>query len=115
MANEQIKNDDVMTIPIMGMDAAGDMVPLPAGLTPTIVNSDPASLEAVVTGNSYTLRALVPTATGISIELDDGTLKPEVRLWDIVEDIEATSVVSNLAQATHTSQPRPSAPPPATP
>jgi hypothetical protein len=108
MANMQLQNDDVMRISLLGKDAAGDVVPLPAGLTPTIVNSDPVSMSAVVNADgSYTLRALVPLASGISIEVDDGSLKPEITLWDIVADVAPVSVASNFAAATHTPQPVP--------
>lgn len=115
MANMQLLNDDVQTIPIMGKDAAGDMVALPTGRTPTLVNSDPAAMNAVIVGSSYVLNALVPLATGISIEIDDGTLTPEITLWDIVADLTATSVVSNFSAATHASQPVPVVAPPPTP
>lgn len=112
-----IKNDDVMTIPLMGRDNAGDMVPITA--TATIVNSDPASLSAVVnTDGTYTLHALVwPVPGVITIEIDDGSLTPEITDWTVVEDLAPVSVASNFAAATHAAQPVPAAavvvPPPA--
>jgi hypothetical protein len=115
MPNMELANDDIMTIPIMGRDAAGDPVPLPPGRTPTIVCSDPASMNAVITATSYTLNALVPTASNITIEIDDGTLTPEITVLDIVADVTATSVVSQFSAATHAVQPVPTAAPPPPP
>lgn len=106
MANNSLLNDVVMTIPIMAKDAAGDIVPLPSGITPTISSSDPA-INAVIVGNSYALNATVPTATNISITVDDGSLTPEVLVWDIVEDTSPQSVFSNILAATTVSQPVP--------
>ena len=37
-----LMNDSIDTIPIVGRDAAGDPVPLPAGTTATVTNADPA-------------------------------------------------------------------------
>jgi hypothetical protein len=114
MANNQLKNDVVMTIPIMAKDAAGDMVPLPAGITPTITSSDPG-INAVIVGSSYTLNATVPLVSNVSITVDDGSLTPEVLVWDVVADVDPQSVFSNLVAATSVPQPVPSAAPAATP
>lgn len=107
MANYQLMNDSVDRIPIMGMDGAGDLVALPSGSTPTLKNSDPASLNAIIDGNDLVINALVDTASNITVEIDDGTLKPFSFVLDIVEDVEPTSVALNLTAVTHTSQPRP--------
>lgn len=112
MANQQLPNDVVRTIPIMGKDAAGDTVPLPAGVTPTIKSSDPG-INAVINGSSYTLNATVPLVSNVSIELDDGSLTPEVTVWDVVADVAPTSVLSNFAAATDAPQPVPTAAAPA--
>ena len=104
-----LKNDSIDTIPIMGRDAAGDLVPLPAGTTPTVVNADPASLNAVVTGSNLVLNALVwpVAANGIRVEIDDGSLTPQVMIVTIVDDLAPTSVGLDLANVTPASQPVP--------
>jgi len=112
MANYELANDSIDTIPIMGMDAAGDAVPLPAGTTPTLINGDPASLNAVVSGTNLVINALVPSAANISLEVDDGTLTPFRFVVDIVADVTPTSVTLDLAHVTHASQPVPAAPAP---
>lgn len=114
MANNALLNDVIMTIPIMAKDAAGDIVPLPAGVTPTISSSDPGINVAIV-GNSYTLNATVPLITNVSITVDDGSLTPEVLVWDVVEDTAPQSVFSNILAATSVPQPVPVAAPAPTP
>jgi hypothetical protein len=101
-----LKNDSIDTIPIMGRDAAGDLVPLPAGTTPTVVNADPVSLNAVVTGSNLVMNALVwpVAANGIRVEIDDGSLTPQVMIVTIVDDIAPVSVGLDLANVTHASQ-----------
>lgn len=111
MADRTLFNDDVMTIPIRAKDAAGDFVALPTGVTPTIVNSDGASMSATVSGSSYTLRALVPTAASVTIEVHVGTLTPEITTWEIAADVTPVSVSSDFADATHTPQTAPVAAP----
>jgi hypothetical protein len=106
MAHNQLLNDVVMTIPIMAKDAAGDIVPLPAGIVPTISSSDPGIHVAIV-GNSYSLNAMVPLVTNVSITVDDGSLTPEVLIWDVVADAAPQSVFSNILAATSVPQPVP--------
>ncbi len=115
--NYDLKNDSIDTIPIMGRDAAGDLVPLPTGTTPTVVNADPASLQAVVNGSNLVLNALVwpVAANGIRVEIDDGSLTPQVMIVTIVDDLAPTSVGLDVANVTHASQPVPAAAAPATP
>lgn len=105
--NYQLANDSVDTFPIMGMDAAGDMVSLPTGSTPTVVVSDTSALNAVVKGNNLSINALKPTATGVTVEVDDGSLKPYTLTVDIVADVTATSVTLDLGKVEHASQPVP--------
>ena len=106
-----LKNDSIDTIPIMGRDAAGDLVPLPTGTTPTVVNADPVSLNAVITGSSLVLNALVwpVAANGIRVEVDDGSLTPQVMIVTIVDDLAPVSVGFDMANVTHASQPVPAA------
>lgn len=107
MANYELKNDSVDTFAIRGKDAAGDMVDLPTGVTPTLINSDPASLHAVIDGGNLVINALVPKASGITLEIDDGTLTPFSFTVDIVDDVTATSVALDVSAVTHASQPVP--------
>jgi hypothetical protein len=113
MANIQLPNDVVRRYTIHANDVAGDPVALPPGRTPTLVNSAPTELHAVIDtdGVSLLVNALVNTATGISVEIDDGTLTPFTMVFDIVEDLAPTSVVVDLTKFTDTAQPRPSAAP----
>lgn len=117
--NYDLKNDSIDTIPIMGRDAAGDLVPLPTGTTPTVVNADPASLQAVVNGSNLVLNALVwpVAANGIRVEIDDGSLTPQVMIVTIIDDLAPTSVGLDVTNVTHASQPVPgaAATPPPTP
>lgn len=115
MANYQLLNDHIDVIPILGRDPAGDLVPLPAGVVPSLKNGDPASVAAVISpiasgGYSLDINALVPAATNISIEIDDGTLTPYTLVVDVVSDIIPTSVGLNLQAVTFTTQPVPLAP-----
>lgn len=106
-----LKNDNIDTIPIMGRDAAGDMVPLPAGTTPTVINADPVSLQAVVNGSNLVLNALVTLMANIRVEVDDGSLTPQVIVVSIVADLAPVSVGLDIANVTHASQPVPVAGP----
>jgi hypothetical protein len=110
----QLKNDVVMTIPIMAKDAAGDIVPLPAGVTPTVSSSDPG-INAVIVGNSYALNALVPLVSNVSITVGDGSLATETLVWDVVEDTDPQAVFSNILAATTVPQPVPVVAPVPTP
>ncbi len=114
-----IANDDVMTIPIVAHDLAGDAVALPIGTTPTVVSSDPGLAVAIVpfadakqplASFAYTVTPMVPLLTGASVELDDGTLKPETTLWNIVADVVPVSAASDFTNAIHTAQAIPAAP-----
>lgn len=104
MANNLLPNDVIRTIPILGKDAAGDVVPLPAGVVPTVSSSDPGSNAVIVGGNSYALNATVRLVQNVSITIDDGSLTPEVLVWDVVDDVKPTSVASDLLHFTDVTQ-----------
>lgn len=113
----QLVNTTIDTIPLMGLDAAGDTVPLPAGVTPTMTNALPASLNAVLGVNAagiptLTVNALVIANPGIVVEVDDGTLNPYQFNFIITDSLAPTSIGPNLAAVTHAVQPRPTAPGP---
>lgn len=109
MANYELANDSIDTIPIMGRDAAGDLVPLPAGVAPTVKNDNPTALNAVINGSDLVLNALVISAVNITVEVDDGTLQPFVLMVDIVDNLTPTSVALDIAHVTHAPQPVPTA------
>jgi hypothetical protein len=116
-----LKNDATMDIPITGVAADGTtVVPLPAGVTPVLGPvSDAVSLGAKIvpptapaTGFMLHINALVPLqATAMTVEVDDGTLKPMVlTVSAIVADIPpAASVGLDVAHATVGTQPVPGA------
>ena len=114
----QLLNTNIDTIPLMGVDAAGDMVPLPAGVVPTLVNALPASLNAVIgvaddgVTPALVLNSLVIANPGVSVEVDDGSLSPFVLNVIVTDSLAPTSVGANLAGVTHATQPRPTNPGP---
>lgn len=118
MANFELLDDEIVTIPILTQTAAGTTEPVPAGDVFTVVSSNPASLNAVM-GTTSTgapavmLNALVQASPGLSFVVSDSAgLVAVTQLVDIVPDNTPTNIVLDLADATHTSQPVPTAPGP---
>ena len=109
----QLLNTNIDTIPLAGVDAAGDMVALPAGVVPTLVNALPASLNAVIgvaadgVTPALVLNSLVIANPGISVEIDDGSLSPFMLNVIITDSLAPTSVGMNLGAVTHATQARP--------
>ena len=116
MPNFELPNDEVVTIPIMTQNSAGVTEPMPAGDVFTVVSSNPASLNAVIgTGTTPTvvLNALVQLSPGLSFTVSDSAgLGVATQIVDIVADVTPTNIVLDLADATHTAQPVPTAPGP---
>lgn len=106
-----LPNDVVRTIPIVSLDAAGDVVPAPAGVVYTATSSDPASLNVAINGSNLVINALVRTASGISVTVDDDGPLAAFVLADlsIMEDVAPTSVALDTVNVTDTAQPRPAA------
>lgn len=114
----ELKNNSVDTIPFMGSDAANDLVPLPPGTTLNVTNSNPAELQAVMSGSDLVLNALVwpVTSNGIRVEIDDvGALAPFAYIVTIVDDLTPVSVAPDPTHITHAPQAVPGAAAPATP
>jgi len=110
----ELKNNSIDTIPFMGSDAANDLVPLPPGTTLTVVNSNPAELQAVINGSDLVMNALVwpVVSNGIRVEVDSGALAPFAYIVTIVDDLSPVSVAPDTAHITHATQavPGPAAP-----
>jgi hypothetical protein len=128
-ANIQLKNDQILTLPIVVDDANGDVVPAPAGDVDTVVSNNPASLHAVLgaTTVAFTLNnvsfpvgspaavinALVQVSPGLSFTITDTAgLVADVQGVDIVPDTTPTSINTNPANSTSVPQPVPTAPGP---
>ena len=120
MANYPLKNDQIVTIPILTDDAAGDPVAPPSGDAFAVVSSIPASLNAEVSGNNVVLNALVAAhmnPAGAAPDLfftvsDSKGLTTFVQVVDIVADTAPSAITLDFANATTASQPVPTAPGP---
>lgn len=115
MANFQLPNDWVLTVPVVTQNAAGAIVPPPPSDTFTVVSNNPASLQAVMdsTGKSVVLNALVQVSPGVSFTVSDaaGLQHPPV-LMDIVADAVPAMTGVDFTGASHTTQAVPTAPGP---
>lgn len=112
MANYELANDEVATIPILTKDSAGDVVPPPAGDTFTATSSS-ASLGAAVNGASLVLTPMVKASPNITVSVADKSgLIMATLIVDIVPDMTPTNIVLDTADATLASQPVPTAPGP---
>ncbi len=118
MANFELLNDEVVTIPILTDDAGGDPVPAPAGDTFSVVSSNPASLNAVIgttsAGNpAVVINALVQQSPGLTIVVSDSAgLSAFTQIVDIVADTTPKAITLDIADATEVSQPTPTNPGP---
>jgi|SRR5712671_2517644 len=118
MANLQLKNDVIETIPILTKDAAGDVVPAPAGDVFSVVSSNPASLNAAigvdVAGHpAVVINALVQLSPGLSFTVSDSAGLTAFREdVDIVADVTPTAVGLDLTNITSAPQPVPTRPGP---
>lgn len=116
MANFELANDEVATIPILVDDAAGAAVPAPTGDTFTVVSSNPASLGATIgvvaggTAPALVLTPLVQASPGLSVTVSDSSgLASFTQLVDILEDTTPKAITLDVAAATEASQPVPTA------
>jgi hypothetical protein len=113
MANFELANDEVATIPILVDDAAGNPVPPPTGDTFTVTSSNPASLGAAISGSNVVLTPLVQASPGITITVSDSAgLTSFAQLVDIVQDLTPKAITLDLAAATEVGQAVPTAPGP---
>ena len=118
MANLQLPNDVVRTIPILANDAAGDVVPAPTGDTFSVVSSNPASLNAVIGQTvsgapAVVINALVQVSPGLSFTVSDSAgLAAFTENVDIVQDTAPKAIGLDLAGETDAAQPVPTNPGP---
>lgn len=109
MANFEIPNDIIATIPILVDDAAGEPVPAPAGDVFTAVSSSP-SLGVAINGSSLVLTPLVQASPGISVTVSDSAgLASFTQIVDIVQDTTPKAITLDLAHVTGAPQPVPTA------
>lgn len=118
MANFELTDDEVLTVPILTQTATGTTEPALASDVFSVVSSNPASLNAVIgttaAGNpAVVMNALVAASPGITITVSDSAgLVSAVQIVDIVPDNTPTNVVLDFADATSAPQPAPTAPGP---
>jgi hypothetical protein len=118
MANFELVNDEVVTIPILTDNAAGSAVTPPAGDTFTVVSSSSTDLNAVVLNNTVVINALVqqhlnpaaPAAPDLFITVTDSAgLSSFTLVVDILPDASAKAITLDLVNTTEVSQPVPTA------
>lgn len=115
MPNLALLNDQVVTIPILTDDTAGQPVAAPAGDTFSVTSDHPEALATSI-GQTATgapavvLTPLVRSMAGITVTVSDSAgLTTAVQLVDIGDDLTPTNIQLDVANATHTSQPVPAA------
>jgi len=124
MSTTQLPNDEVLSIPIVVLDADGAVVPAPAGDVFTVVSSDPTKLGAVVgvmpagplAGHpAVAINALIQASTPgvLSITVSDSAgLAIDTMGVDIVADTTPKAIGLDLTDAQAVPQPVPTNPGP---
>jgi hypothetical protein len=118
MANFELQDDKVYTIPILTRDAAGDVVAAPAGDTFSVVSSNPASLDATVGADAngapaVVLTPMVQASPNLTVTVSDSAgLEVDTQGFDIVGDLTPKAIGLDLSGATTTDQPVPTNPGP---
>lgn len=117
MPNYELANDEVLTVTIKAVDAAGATVPLPPGATYTATSSS-TSLQAAIgadaAGNpAVVLTPMVQASPNITVTVADSAgLTSIAQIFDIVPDVAPTALTLDTVDATHVAQPVPTAPGP---
>ena len=117
MANFELANDEIATIPILVDDAAGQPVPAPAGDVFSVTSSS-ASLGVAIGATAsgapaIVLTPMVQASPGITVTVTDSAgLSSFAQLVDIVQDQTPKAITLDIADATEVSQPVPTAPGP---
>lgn len=115
MPNFELPNDEIVTITIKTTDNSGGVEPVPAGDIFSAAASDVASLQATIGQDASGAAALILTplvqkASNLTVTVSDKAgLIQAVQIVDIVADTAPANIVLDLADATHVSQPVPTA------
>lgn len=117
VANFEILDDTVVTIPILTDDAEGNPVPPPTGDTFSVTSSSAsltAAIGATAAGNpAVVLTPTVQASPNITVTVSDSAgLTTFAQLCDIVADTTPKAITLDLAAATTQPQPPPNAPGP---
>ncbi len=113
MANFELLNDEVVTIPILTDDAAGAAVPPPSGDVFTATSSNPTSLGVAIGATAsgapaVVLTPLVQVSPGLVVTVSDSKgLSSFALTVDIVADTTPKAIILDIADATEVSQPVP--------
>lgn len=115
--NFELQNDKVAFVPILTLDAEGTPVAAPTGDTFSVSSSSPASLLATIAtvngavGVSLTPQVQASPNLTVTVTDSDG-LSSYAQLVDIVADTTPKAISLDVADATFTAQPEPTAPGP---
>lgn len=118
MPNFELPNDEIVTITIKTTDNSGGVEPIPSGDIFSATASDVASLQATIGQDASGAAALILTplvqkASNLTVTVSDKAgLIQAIQIVDIVADTAPANIVLDLADATHVSQPVPTAPGP---
>lgn len=117
MPNFELPNDEVVTIGIQTTNSAGTVEPVPSGDVFSAASSSPSlgvAIGATAAGNpAVVLTPTVQASPNITVTISDSAgLKQATLVVDIVPDVTDTNIVLDVADATHASQPVPTAPGP---
>jgi hypothetical protein len=117
MANFEINDDWVVTATIKTTNSAGDTEPVPPGDVFSVSSSSPSLGVAIGTdasGNpAVVMTPMVQASPAITVTVGDSAgLTAFSFVVDIVPDVTPTNIVVDLADATHITQPTPTAPGP---
>lgn len=111
MDSIDLHNDEVLTIPLVGLDQNGNVEFLVEGDSFSVKsNSDPTAVQAVVVDGKLVLNAMKRSASGVVVEvMDSKGLKPAEVTVNVVADPAPVAVGLDLAHATSKPQPVPAA------
>ena len=117
MANYELANDSIDDIMITVNDAAGTVVPAPAGDVFTAVSGDPTMLTAVIGtmpsgpnagAPSLRINAVKQLFSNITVTVSDADgLQSFDLVVDGVADVTPKAITLDVANAVHTPQPVP--------
>jgi hypothetical protein len=113
MANLEILNDTVVTVPILVDDDEGNPVPMPVGDVPSVISSDPTKMSATIGATAAGAPAVVLTplvrgwTDGSFTVTDSAGLQSVIQVVDIVENLTPAKLTLDVVNVTTVSQPVP--------